>query len=334
MRRPLRIFLAVSLALGLAPGIVWRSPPQAPDSSQRIDYVRLPIPEGDAARIGGAGSPVLTGAWRIESPNSQFGSYSALLPEGGDAFLSFSDQGGFLRAPLPGRRGKVEIGRALPGAGDFKQMQDIESATTDPASGRIWLGLEGRNAIIRMNRDLSHARVAQPLQMRSWPENGGPESLLRLRDGKFLALAESPFSWSRRRASPGLLFPGDPLNGEEGLEFRFEPPEGYLPTDIKQLPDGRVLILLRGIGIAPPRFTAKLALADPEDIREGEPWPWQDVGTIDRPLPLDNYEGLAITGGADGAPLTLWIISDDNGGELLQHTLLLRLSWQVPPPAR
>lgn len=333
MRRPGRIVLAALLALGLAPGIVWRSPPPVFDSSQRISYVRLPIPEGDAARIGGPGNPVMTGAWRLESPNSQFGSYSALLPEGEDAFLAFSDQGGFLRAPLPGRQGKVEIRRALPGAGHYKQMQDIESATADPEGRYIWLGLEGRNAIIRMKRDLSDAQVVRPEQMKLWPENGGPESLLRLRDGRFLTLAESPYSWSSG-ASPALLFPDDPLNGVKGLEFRFAPPEGYLPTDIKQLPDGRVLILMRAIGLFPPRFTAKLALADPSDIREGERWPWQEVGTIDRPFPLDNYEGLAITGGKAGAPLTLWIISDDNGGELLQHTVLLRLSWQPPLPTR
>ncbi|WP_054531393.1 esterase-like activity of phytase family protein [Erythrobacter sp. SG61-1L] len=333
MRRPGRIVLAVLLALGLAPGIVWRSAPPVPDSSQRIAYVRLPIPEGDAARIGGPDSPVMTGAWRIESPNSRFGSYSALLADGKDGFLAFSDQGGFLRAPFPGQRGQVKIGRALPGAGHFKQMQDIESATSDPAGDYIWLGLEGRNAIIRVKRDLSGAQTVRPLQMKLWPENGGPESLLRLSDGRFLTLAESPYSWSTG-GSPALLFPGDPLKGEEGLEFRFSPPEGYLPTDIKQLPDGRVLILMRGIGLFPPRFTAKLALADLADIREGEPWPWQEVGTIDRPFPLDNYEGLVVAGGKAGAPLTLWIISDDNGGEMLQHTLLLRLSWQMPPPAR
>jgi len=329
MRRPGRVLLALVLALGLAPGIVWRSAPPRPNDSQSMAYVRLPIPMGEEARIGGSGSPVMTGAWRMESPNTQFGSYSALLITDG-GFLSFSDQGGFLRAPLPGRRGKVEIGRALSGAGDFKQMQDIESATADPETGRIWLGLEGRNAIIRMEADLSGAKVVQPSAMQHWQSNGGPESLLRLADGRFLVLAESALSW-KAKGSPALLFPGDPVEGAQPEEFLFAPPENYLPTDIKQLPDGRVLILLRGISLLPPRFTAKLVLADPAHIRAGQLWPWQDVGTIDRPFPLDNYEGLEVTGGAQGAPLTIWIISDDNGGELLQHTVLLRLSWQVPP---
>ncbi|MCB5425430.1 esterase-like activity of phytase family protein [Altererythrobacter sp. CC-YST694] len=328
MRRPSRVVLALALALGLAPGIVWRSGPPRSDDSQSMAYLRLPVPTGEEARIGGSGSPVITGAWRMESPNTQFGSYSALLATHG-WFLSFSDQGGFLRAPLPGRRGSVEIGRALSGAGDFKQMQDIESATADPKTGRIWLGLEGRNAIIRLEADLSGAKVVQPAAMRHWQGNGGPESLLRLDDGRFLVLAESALSW-KAKGSPALLFPGDPVEGAVPEEFLFSPPEGYLPTDMKQLPDGRVLILLRGIGLLPPRFTAKLVLADPARIRAGQPWPWREVGTIERPFPLDNYEGLEVTGGEDGAPLTLWIISDDNAGELLQHNVLLRLSWPVP----
>ncbi|HTN14942.1 MAG TPA: esterase-like activity of phytase family protein [Sphingomonadaceae bacterium] len=330
MRRLCRILLALILALGLAPGIVWRSEPPLPDYSQSVTFVRLPLPTGDALRIGGTGSPVVTGAWRIDSPNSQFGSYSALLLMNGGSFLAFSDQGGFLRAPLPGLRGKVEIGHALPGAGEFKQMQDIESATRDSASGRIWLGLEGRNAIVRLERDLSTALIVQPPQMRRWRANGGPESLLRLRDGRFLTLAESPPAWGEK-GSPGLLFAGDPVAGAEAEQFLFEPPEGYLPTDIKQLPDGRVLILLRAIGILPPRFTARLVLADPEEIRPGQLWPWRAVGTIDYPLPLDNFEGLEVTGGKDGGPLTLWIISDDNASKLLQRTVLLRLSWHAPP---
>lgn len=329
MVRARRFFLALILALGLSPGIVWRSAPPAPDHSQSIAFTRLPIPSGAEARIGGAGSPVVTGAWRIDSPNSQFGSYSALLVRGG-SLLAFSDQGGFLRAPLPGLPGRAEIGRALPGAGAFKQMQDIEAATSDPVSGRIWLGLEGRNAIVRLEKDMSGVRIAQPAQMHRWRGNGGPESLLRLRDGRFLALAESPLSW-RMTGSPGLIFPADPMDGARAKKFLFLPPEGYLPTDMKQLPDGRVLILLRAIGILPPRFTARLVLADPADIRPGKPWPWRDVGTIDRPLPLDNYEGLEVTGGTDDGPLTLWIISDDNASKLLQRTVLLRLSWQAPP---
>jgi hypothetical protein len=81
-----------------------------------------------------------------------------------------------------------------------------------------------------------------------------------------------------------------------------------------------------------PHFTTRLLLADPATIRAGEDWAWTDVGELGSAMPRENYEGLAITGGADGGPVTLWLLSDDNGATIIQRTLLLRLDWT--PPAR
>ena len=41
---------------------------------------------------------------------------------------------------------------------------------------------------------------------------------------------------------------------------------------------------------------------------------------------MDNYEGLAVAPGPDGA-LVLWLISDDNKATF-QRTLLLKLLWR------
>lgn len=342
-----RVLLASLIALGFAPGIVWRSAPSAPDDSQMMEAVPLSLPFGplsvgakgpasDAARIGGAGGPLLTGAWQLTSPNTAFESWSALLAlDGGQTLLAISDRGQYARFPAPvlaGGPAAAIIGPVLPGSDDFKPLQDMESATRDPASGRTWLGLEGRNAILRMESDLSDPQFAYPEAMKDWVSNSGPESLTRLADGRFLVLSEGPAP-RREDASEGLLFSGDPLDGGEPERFYFRPPAGLLPTDMAQLPDGRVLILLRGIKFgAPPRFVTRLVLADPATIRADEDWAWSDVGELGVDMPYENYEGLAITGGADGGPVTLWLLSDDNGATFIQRTLLLRFEWSPGQP--
>jgi len=321
------------LALGLAPGIVWRNGPPAPDDSQIVEAIALTLPTADAARIGGASGPMLTGAWQLVSPNSGFESWSALLALEKGTLLAISDRGQFARFAAPRLAGGVvpaTIGPVLPGSDDFKPMQDMEAATRDPASGRIWVGLEGRNAILRLEADLSDPMFAYPEAMRDWYMNSGPESLVRLADGRFVVLSERSTS-ERKNTSEGLLFESDPLDAQQPLQFNLQTPDGYAPTDMAQLPDGRVLILLRGIRVTPfPHFTTRLLLADPATIRAGEDWAWSDVGELGSAMPHENYEGLAITG-ADGGPVTLWLLSDDNGSTIIQRTLLLRFEWTPPP---
>lgn len=335
-----RVLLASLLALGLAPGIVWRSAPPLPDDSQSMEATPLSLPfelrplgqgaASDAARIGGANGPLLTGAWQLTSPNTAFESWSALLAlDGGLTLLAISDRGQYVRfpAPITGGAAGAKIGPVLPGSDDFKPLQDMEAATRDPETGRIWVGLEGRNAILRLEADLSDPQFAYPAAMQDWIPNSGPESLVRLIDGRFVVLSEGPTP-RRDDASEGLLFEGDPLDGGEPVRFHFRPPEGFLPTDMAQLPDGRVLILLRGIRFgAPPRFVTRLVMADPAAIRAGEDWAWTDVGELGPGMPYENYEGLAITGGTEGRPVLLWLLSDDNGATFIQRTLLLRFEW-------
>lgn len=326
-----RIFFALLIALGLAPGIVWRSAPPPPDDSQTITVTVLPLPVGEGARIGGAGGPVLTGAWQLTSPNTAFESFSALLAlDDGKTLLAISDRGKFARFGVPTNgTAPAAIGTILPGSDDFKPLQDMEAATRDPVTSRIWLGLEGRNAILRLEADLSEPEFAYPTAMADWMSNSGPESLARLSDGRFIALSEGDTP-RRRETSEGLLFESDPLKGGEPLRFLFQPPAGFLPTDMAQLPDGRMLILLRGFDLAGfPRFATRLVAADPAAIREGEEWPWEDIGGLASDMPHENYEGLAISSGKDGAPVTLWLLSDDNGAILIQRTLLLRFEWTV-----
>jgi hypothetical protein len=168
--------------------------------------------------------------------------------------------------------------------------------------------------------------------MRDWPANTGPEAMVRLSDGRFIVLSESPGTWFGR-STPGLLFPGDPIDGARPLRFQFNPPDGFRPVDMAQLPDGRVLILVRRVewGL-PPSFAARLVVADPKQIAAGKAWRGELVVEITAPMPAENFEGLAVMPGQRGQ-VVVWLISDDNQSSF-QRTLLLKLLWRPNEKAR
>jgi hypothetical protein len=327
-----RLAFVLIVVLGLTPGLYWREALPPPNHSP---VVRAEQIVGTGGQLGGPEGPVVEGVWHLTSANDSFGSWSALLAPGDGSLLALSDRGDYLRLPHPPGPGTSEIagefGELFPHLGNDKPAQDVESATRDPASGRVWLGLEGRNAIDRMDAALRPIGEARPPEMQGWPANGGPESLLRLADGRFLVLSEDPVP-PVGGASMGLMFPGDPVDGARPETFAFAPPSGLYPSDMTELPDGRVLVLARGVALLPPHCSVSLLLADPAAIRPGERWPWRLVAKIDgRAVPYENYEGIAVTGGADGGPVTIWMICDDNQSLLLQRTLLVKLRWQPPP---
>jgi hypothetical protein len=306
----------------LSPGLFWRDAGARLQGPQPLTIRPLALPEN------GRLAPGLTvaGVWRLDSSSEDFGGYSALLTLPGGELLALSDRGRLLRFSPPDMRPSTPRMRPIGAADDRdKRLFDIESATRDPASGAIWLGYEGRNAIRRFDAGLTAYREVRPVEMRRWPSNRGPESLLRLRDGRFIVLSEA-LGAGQPPFSEGLLFPGDPIEGAAATVFRFAPPAGFRPTDIAQLPDGRVVILLRRLVLAWPPVSSRLVVADPRSIRSGEAWRWRALAEISAPLPNENYEGLAIEPRADGA-VRLWLISDNNSSVLLQRTLLLALDW-------
>ncbi len=332
--RLLRLAMLGLVAAGLAPGTWLRSVPPPRDFSQQLTIRKLDVPRVRLSGTEGAGratnAPLLDAAWQLTSPNSQFGSYSALLLLPAGRFLAASDRGALLDFGLDDelRGNKPVLRRIFDDDDTSKSLSDLEALTRDAASGRIWAAYESRNAILALDADLRLLRSRRPAAMADWPSNAGPESLVRLADGRFIAIAEASRSWFADQ-TPALLFDADPVRGTEPLRFRFAPPDGFRPVDIAQLPDGRVLILTRRlVPRLPPGFETKLVLADPDAIRPGATWRGRTIAAITGDLPTDNYEGMGIEE-LSGGQVAIWLISDDNGG-LWQRTLLLRLLWQVP----
>lgn len=315
-------FPAILLVTLLVAPVIWlREPPQPPDYRQQLDIEPVPLPDPAIARAQ-LGPFRLEGIWRLTSPHTAFGSYSALAPLPDGRLLAVSDRGYWLRFSPPGAgEAAPRFGAVIAGNSRVKVSRDIEAAAVDPASGTIWLGWEGRNAITRHAPDWSTVAWVRPRAMRRWSVNSGPEAMVRLHDGRFLVVQEG----GTGRHHIALLFPDDPVRKSKPMRFLFEGPDGFSPTDAAQLPDGRVLILMRRLVWPMPfRFVARIALADPAEIRAGAIWRASEIARIGSLLPADNFEGLAIVPRWDGT-VTAWIISDDNQA-VSQRTLLWKLA--------
>lgn len=321
----LRRVLAGLLLVAVLPVSFLREARPVPTTAQRIAFtpVAMPSPAETAPHLGAFR---LERIWRMTSRHGMFGGYSTLQRLRGGQFLTISDAGTALRFSAPGEKlGTVHFIDFLKTDSDSKNDRDAESSAYDPATGQVWIGWEGTNSISRHDPALAEQARARPAAMHGWSNNSGAESMARLPDGRFLVLDEGFTSWTETREHPALLFPGDPTGPGKPIAFRLSGPEGFSPTDVARLPDGRMLILMRRlVWPMPYRFVGRIALADPKAIRAGGVWRAKTVAYLSSSLPVDNFEGIVAEPGPDGR-VTVWLISDDNGAAS-QRTLLWKMT--------
>ena len=317
MRRPLAFILAAALL-----GLTWlRSGVPQTDNRPKLDVRTLDLP-ADCCR---AGPLRLEQAWQLTSPNAQFGGYSALLHITPEHLLAFSDHGYFLDfAPPDAGPGAPQFGSTGASSATLKAHRDIEAATWNQSTGQLWLAQEGQNAVARYGPGMRLEVRRRVPEWQDWPSNSGVEALVRLADGRFIALCECREGWFGEFRHPATIHSGDPTDPRAAAAFSFAGVDGYRPTDMAQLPDGRVLILMRRlVWPVPARFAIKVALADPAEIRPGQVWRATEIAQLSAPWSVDNYEGLAIERQLDGT-LVAWIISDENSA-VSQRVLLLKV---------
>lgn len=333
-----RIIFTLLIIVALAPGLWLYDPVPQPNWEAKLRIVAQPLPS-QARLVPHLGPFKLEGIWWLESPNKLFSGYSALLALGDGELLAIADRNTTMRFTAPGYSPRpVEFGFVRPWQLVERNGYDSESATFDPVTKRIWVGWEGSNSITRQSLEIERRQrnvgpapdfgpwwVARPRVMADWGRNNGPEAIARLFDGRFIVLREGAHDWFGRRRHKALLFAGDPIDGKPPHAFTLEGPAGFSVTDMAQLPDGRVLILMRKLlWPAPARFTGRIVIADPAEIRAGGVWHGSVVAKLSSSLPVDNFEGMAIEPRADGK-LTVWLISDDNSA-VTQRTLLWKLA--------
>jgi hypothetical protein len=268
------------------------------------------------------GELIFENAWELRADNEDFGGISALTRQGDGRFIALSDAGTLIGfgltndvsanrpfiAPLPGYQ-----------TNDNYKDRDSEGMTHDPASAQYWVSYEAKHAIRRFSRSFARPTgVVRPAAMQDWPSNKGAECIARLSDGRFVVIAES---WEPDDSHQALLFSGDPVEaGSDIASFSYFPPPGYRVTDCAQLPDGRLLLLHRRIGL-PSGFAAKLGVLDIRRLSERARLSSKVIATIAPPLLIDNMEGLAVARDSQGTHI--WLISDNNFSAL-QRTLLIQ----------
>ena len=319
-----RLMLLGLVVVALTPGTWVRAPAQPIDYTAPLSIEPIePTGQFDSDRVA------LVAAWKLTSANAHFGGYSGLVALDENTLLAGSDKARLLRLRIPGRGAGQPAMRFLKPDSDEqrelpRELVDLEALTRNPETGTLWAAYENTQTIER------HAPSGviverDPREMADWPQNGGPEVLQRLPDGRFLVLAESPEGWFAP-GTPGLLFARDPVEDQEPLAFRFPDLEGLNPVDATILPDGRVMILLRDIELQwPIRFRSALAIANPSTIEESEVWDAEIIARMSGSGLDANFEGLASIPRGDGSA-ELYVIADDNFSNL-QETLLLRLIW-------
>ena len=76
-----------------------------------------------------------------------------------------------------------------------------------------------------------------------------------------------------RHLHPGVLFSGDPTRNPAAKRFILDGLRSSAPPTWQQLPDGRVLILMRTLlWPLPQRFAGRIVIGDPAAIRDGQVW--------------------------------------------------------------
>jgi len=316
------LLLAGLLGTFVRPG---PAPPPRGASVARLFAAPVALDPADPGRTR-VGGLVFRRGWVLTSDDPRFGGISAMHVERGGV-LAVADTGTIFRFAIPSRAGAapVRIAPLIAGPGDANVKWNRDSESVAVWGDAVWIGFEGANAIWRYRRSDGRAEAhAAPAAMRRWRSNSGPESVARLRDGRFLVIAED-----RDNAQPfsrALLFSGDPaVPGTPATKLRYRRVPGARPTDAVQMQDGRVLILNRHFGLL-SWLSATLVVADPRGLRPNAIIESRAVATLAAPLTVDNMEALSV--GCESGRTIIYIASDDN---LMPIQRTLFLEFELAP---
>lgn len=303
VRRLLLIFVLIVLALAIGRSSL---PAVTGLRGGPITVTATPVPlDPHDPRVRRVGVLTYLRGWQLTASSAEFGGLSALRAWRG-RWLAVQDTGALVTFSPDDPAGEIIPLSPRCEPNRVRLGRDLEGLDTDRRS--IWVSSEWHNTICRRDAD-GVQRGIRPAAMHDWPRNSGAETLLRLHDGRFLVIPEAT-----TRAA--LLFSGDPVRGGQPAKLRYTPPAGYRPTDAAELPDGRIVILNRALGLS--GFSAKLVLFDGLPARGA--LHGRTIATLAAPLIHDNFEGIAAR--RDGHATVLTIVSDDNYSRF-QQTLLL-----------
>lgn len=309
-----------------------RLPMRMMTKPEAMTLVATPVPldRSDPARRQFGELRYLDG-WSLTTNSTTFGGISSLRVTDDGAVTALGDGGEVImfRSGKSRSRAYLRMVPILPRERRALRSQwDTESMTSDPVTGQFWVGFEATNRICRYSANFARAeRCVAPQAVRNWPGKMGMESLTRLPDGRFVAIAEGA-SGRDGGDHDMLLFAGDPVDPAtpQPRLLRYKAPQGYLPTDALAITDDRLLVMNRRITLA-DGFTGVLTMIDLPDAMSGRVVSGRVLLRLIAPLQHDNFEALAMS--REGGAPRLWIASDDNH-LFFQRSLLLKFAM---PPA-
>ena len=322
-----RILIVLLLAILLLPA-PHKAKPELFGAGPLLVTAR-PLPLSAEGPVRSVGTLDYLAGWQLSSPHHGFGGISSLLVAPPGQILALSDSGTLMGfAVQPGREDRHPFIAPLPVRPEDRDQPwwawDSESLAHDPATDRYWVGFEMLQRICRYAPGFARVEACRTWpEIEAWPETGSIESMARLRDGRFLAIAE--MGMASDGSHDTLLFAADPTESAtpHPLHLRYVPPRGYRPTDAVALDDRHLLVLNRRATLQ-DLFTAVLAIVElPAHPRPGALLQAHSLARLAPPLLADNFEGLAVT--QEGGRTIVWIASDDNH-EFFQRTLLLKFA--------
>jgi hypothetical protein len=269
-------------------------------------------------------------AWQLSSSDKNFGGISSLIHDG-SAFMALTDAGALITFQFRDK-GRSMTARIAPlpiecAPDRLKTSVDSESITRISKSGALLIGFEWRNAICRIDRTPhTTAHAMKPPAMRNWPLTGGAESMTSLRDGRVIVIAERPADG--RDVSPMLIFDRDPTDPQsEAHIMGYQPPQGFRPSDMVELPDGQIMIINRRFQF-PFDFLSVLTIIDRAAIRPGTVVSGREIARLQSSGIADNFEAIAVS--QNKGRTYIWLMSDDNFSRF-QSTYLLLFELKAKP---
>lgn len=286
---------------------------------------------------------VYRGGLVLTSPNKDFGGWSDLsvTPDGGHV-TAISDNGFWFDADLaydPDNRltglGSARFGE-LPSTSERFRITRTEFSDAEgmsiAADGSIYVSFERRHRIYlypptKPPFQSPARRLDAPALLQKAPLNGGIEALLSLADGRLMMLVEDMIGAEHIGWIGGEGKWGE-LRYRAGVEFK--------PTGLAQFPAGTfaagdVLALERRFRLLGGGFSARLVRLKAADLKPDVRLEGEEIALLRGPMTVDNFEGVSIARGPNGAA-RIYLISDDNY-MFLQQTLLLMFELPADTPA-
>lgn len=284
-----------------------------------------PVPLSEEPGLGDrVGALRFRGGLDLRHDDPAFGGLSSLrvTPEG-TGFTALSD------------RGHVVTGRLIHDAeGRLTGAADLTVAPLRDSDGSVLAGrrsdseemahLPGGGWVVSFEREHRLMRYPEVLAAgtptaMTGPDglsglggNSGIEAMAALPDGTLVLIAEGGAGEERHR---GWLGGAD---GWQPFTYLAQPP--YRPVGAAVLPDGDLLVLERRYSW-PAGVGARIARVPRQGLVAGAEVSGETVARLERPLTVDNYEGIDVRR-PPGGPTRIYLISDDNFSAS-QRTLLL-----------